>query len=132
MRFSTFSLASLALSWSSSVLADFQGRLSSANHGCSISGIQSVNGYSAKFYSYTYSDLTYTDTNYYNGAYTKPGLITTVANVPSANFVANDGYATTASGELFGAEIPITNFALELTGYFYGTYSSFLKFVFYH
>ena len=120
MRFSTFSLASLAISWSSTVLADFQGKLNSANQGCSISGIQSVNGYSANIYSYTLSDLAYTNTNYYNGNYKNPGLVTTVPIVENPNFARNEGFATAASGELFGAEIPITNFALELTGYFYG------------
>lgn len=123
MRLGVFSLLSLALSYTKSANADFQGKVETANVGCSITGLESVNGFSANIYSYTFSDVSdYTNTAFYNGDYSTAGLVTTVSLVDEPNFNNNQGYATETSGSLYGVEIPITNFALELTGYFYGMY----------
>lgn len=119
---SIFSLTSLFLLLLSPTKADFEGKLITSNQGCSISGISSVNGFSANIYSYSYSDLSdYSNTAYFNGGYNSD-LITTVSLVADPNFNSNNGYSTTATDLLWGAEVPITNFAAELTGYFYGMY----------
>lgn len=116
------------------VNADFQGKVLTSNAGCLLSGLSSTQGYSANIYSYSWDDLSdYSDTAFYNGQYTSH-LITTAKLVQSPNFIQNLGYSTTASSELWGVEVPITNFVAQLTGYFYGTYISqiIFFFIFFH
>lgn len=125
MRPSLPSLTALALSFAGSALADFQGKLNQANPGCNIKGVQSVQGYSANFYDYPYGNSIFTDSNFYQGQYMgNADPIATVAVVPNPDFASNADFHTTAFAELYGVpNIPITNFALDLNGHFYGTYS---------
>lgn len=121
MKFTPLSLLVSALSCAGTALADFQGKLIAQNEGCDIKNIKSVNGFSANIYSYTYSDMSdYSNTAYFQNGFTQAGLITTIANVPDAQFDNNQGFEVSTTGELWGVNIPITNFALDLSGYFYG------------
>ena len=125
MHTSLSSLTVLALSFAGSALADFQGKLNQANPGCNFKGVQSVQGYSANFYNYPYGNSIFTDSDFYRGQYMgNANPIATVAVVPNPDFTSNANFDTTAFAELYGVpNIPITNFALDLNGYFHGTYS---------
>ncbi|KAG0670745.1 hypothetical protein C6P42_003809, partial [Pichia californica] len=100
-------------------VADFEGKLANSNVGCAISGVTMTNGFSANIYAYPFSDMSdYSNTAYFNGDYAT-SLLTTVANVADPNFVNNQGYASSTTSNLWGVDLPITNFAAQLTGYFY-------------
>lgn len=107
------------------VKADFEGKLVTSNRGCSFKGLTAVTGYSANIYSYSWNDLThYSETNFFNGQYSS-NLISTASLVLDPNFVNNEGYSTTETSELWGIDVPITNFVAQLSGYFYGMFFLF-------
>lgn len=108
------SLATLAL-------ADYQGKLELDNTGCSIGADDTSNGFSANFYSYPYDSNTYTDPAFYNGgAYSANGLIGSVDLINNPDFTQLNNYPTEHTSDLHGVEVPVTNFVMELFGYFKG------------
>lgn len=136
MRFSStaFSILTFVLTFSSFARADFDGQLQTTNIGCNIPNLNPVHGFTANIYSYAYNDLSdYTNTAFFNGGYSS-SLITTVANVVDPNFINTAGYPGPTTSKLYGVDVPITNFAMELSGYFYGMYFSlnvFMKKIFF-
>lgn len=121
------------LLWIFPVNADFEGKLLTVNTGCTISGVSLANGYSANIYSYSWDDLTdYSNTEFFNGKYSSK-ILTSASLVTNPNFINNNGYSTSTTSELWGIDVPITNFVAQLTGYFYGMYlinSIFFSFFF--
>lgn len=87
--------------------------------GCDISGMSSTAGYQANIYSYKAGDTAdFSRTDYYLSSYAAGGPIT-------SGFVADPQFISTnnALGDtktIGSLEVPISNFAMELTGYFYG------------
>lgn len=124
MQFSSsaFSLLSLFLAFANFASADFDGILKTTNIGCNIPNFNPAHGLSANIYSYAFNDLSdYQNTAFFNGGYAS-NLITTIPTVLDPNYVQTNGYAGQASSLLYGVQVPITNFAMELTGYFLGMY----------
>jgi hypothetical protein len=131
MRLALFSLASIALSFAGPALADNVGKFNLVNSGCDIKGLTSILGYSANIYSYPFTESFYTDSSYYQSEYMgNAAPIATVPILSNPGFRSINGSTTTAVAELYDIpNIPITNFALDLNGYFHGTYYKQTKIV---
>lgn len=100
-----------------------QGKVNTANMGCDLSGLSSTPGMKARFFSYSYDDQSdYSNPSFYASDYTNGGLVTT-ALVNNPNFYYTNHASTTAIGEVYGVNIEATNFAMDLTGYFYGMFA---------
>lgn len=127
---SATSFIALAASFAALALADYQGKLELDNGGCSIGADDTVIGFSANFYSYPYGASSYTDTNYYNGgSYATAGFIGSADLVPNPNFSQLNNFPSEHFSSLNGVDVPVTNFVMELFGYFKGM-SLTLKFIF--
>lgn len=124
--YSLYSLIPLLVSMiPSAKAAGYQGKVVGTNIGCDIKGLTADKGFDATFYSYTYNDVDdYQNTNFYAGEFENGGVINSAAGV-DPNFNYNEGALTTATSEIWGVDLPITNFVADFSGYFYGMYYFF-------
>ncbi|GMM27443.1 hypothetical protein DAMA08_001590 [Martiniozyma asiatica (nom. inval.)] len=127
MLFSVLSGAILALAGSVQASSD-QAKVKTANMGCDLTGLSVTPGMKARFFSYSYNDQTdVSDPAFYASGYTNGGLVTT-ALVEDPNFYYTEHPSTTATANIYGVDIEATNFAMDLTGYFYAEESGLYAF----
>lgn len=118
MRFSSAS-AFLALLSSAAGLGD-QGKVVTSNTGCDLSNMVGSAGFQASVFSYPIGNTQqFSSTGFYLGGYSDNGLITN-GFVSDAQFSQQINGNQQQMGTIGSLEVPISNFALELTAYFYG------------
>lgn len=99
-----------------------QGKVETSNIGCDISGLQSTKGYSANVYTYPLDNTQYySQTDYYLSSYAMSAPITT-GILSSGQFLQTVNANDVETGTIGSLVFPVSNFAMELTGYFYGKF----------
>lgn len=118
MRFSSAS-ALLALVASAAGLGQ-QGKVATSNTGCDLSAMVGSPGFQASVFSYPIGNTQmFSSTGFYLSGYSDNGLITT-GLLADAQFSQQINGNDEVSGTIGSLEVPMSNFALELTAYFYG------------
>lgn len=108
--------------------ADFIGGINLDATGCLFGNLQSTPGFNARFYAYSVFDSAdLSHSQYYANSYLT-GYPTTSASGITNPVISNSVPFTwkTHKGLVYGATVKITNFLLELTGYFLGKHIFFI------
>jgi hypothetical protein len=114
-----------ALVFVNTIFAD--ANIQSSNVACDINAISSNPGFVGNIYQLTKTETQYySDLSFYAEGYkTEGSFISAASNIDNIDFSLPGGSQT-----LYGVPIDSSNFAVEYTGYFYGTYLSIYFFCF--
>lgn len=115
------SVSSFILSFfllASSVLADASANIQTSNIACHIDAISSNPGFKGVFYQYSTSQTNQiSNTAFYEGGYKTGKAVGTASSITDINFSVPGG-----KQNINGVNVDSSNFAIEYTGYFKGTF----------
>lgn len=101
-----------------STIADATANIQTNNVACNVDAISSNLGFKGVFYQYSTSQTDQiSNTNFYAGGYKTGKPVGTASSITDINFSVPGG-----NKNINGVNIDSSNFAIEYTGYFKGTY----------
>lgn len=120
MQFFSF-LLYLSFTYIGLTNADVVGVVNLGATGCLFGSLASTPGFNARFYTYKYFDYSdISQTDYYGTSYLTTTPVNSTFGITDPQFIFGNTANVPGSGSLYGVDVLITNFLLELTGYFLG------------
>lgn len=130
MRFNVLSFAFLnLLSLVAAENGDYDHRYAISNSSaCEMKNSPSGSGFDAIFYEYPL--FVGYDENFIKHGYRSNKEVASTTGVTDINFYNNPGNTKAHKGKIYGQEIYVSNFSLQLTGYFYADQSGYYEVIF--